>query len=114
MAEYELNEIDQGLQLGTNRRHDVVTKEHILHVRIPVDPRKAEGWDDRFILVEDRAGEKFQQIKTPKDDLISGDRFVDLNYFNLKPDCSYSLIIDPGNDEPYYFFKDKKYGEFFS
>ena len=113
MAEYEIEELEQGLPFGTNQRHEIKLKEHTLQIRIPVTEKKANLWDDRYILVEERSEGKFQQVRSMKDDLIPGDQYVDLIYFDLKPNCVYSLIIDPGDDDPYYFFKDMQYGELF-
>ena len=82
-----------------------------LYVRLGIDPNDAATKDDKFQLSSTDGG-SYQQTKTVRDDLVKGDRCVDLIFTGIRPDLKYSLKIDPGKEgEPYFIFEDLPYRE---
>jgi hypothetical protein len=78
------------------------------YVRLPIDPADAASIDDKFELTSSDGS--YRQVKTIRDDLIAGDRYVDLLFTKMRPDAKYSLQIDPGKEgDPYFLFKDIAY-----
>ncbi len=81
-----------------------------LHIRLPIDPAKAESLDDKFTLSSSDGS--YEKILTVKDDMTPGDEFVDLIYDNLKPKLNYSLEVNPGKEgSPYKLFEDVPYND---
>ena len=82
----------------------------ILHIRLGIDPSKAESKDDKFRLFSSDG--VYDKTLTIKDDKVDGDEFVDLVYDNLKIALKYTLEIDPGAEgEKYNLFEEIPYQE---
>jgi hypothetical protein len=78
-----------------------------LIVRLDIDPNDASRRDDQFILL---GSDGYRSEKTVADDLVPGDRYVDLLYSGLYADQSYSLqVIEAPGASPYYVFRDAPY-----
>lgn len=83
-----------------------------LAIQLDIDPNEAESTDDKFTLYSTDEAKTYSQEKTIKDDKVDGDNCVDLKFTNLKPDLSYTLEVDPGEEgEPHYVFEDRTFGE---
>lgn len=109
--EPRMDELDSVFELKTNEQHTIVVPIKRLRVRLAIDPKRAESFDDRFILYEtDPEGDRRKQLRTTKDDMVKGDEYVDLMYDHLRPDHKYTLMIDPGAEgAPYPLFEDVPY-----
>ncbi|MBN1211614.1 MAG: hypothetical protein JXA92_03475 [candidate division Zixibacteria bacterium] len=82
----------------------------ILHIRLGINPARAENKDDKFRLFSSDG--KYDKTLTVKDDKVDGDEFVDLIYDNLKIALKYTLEIDPGAEgEKYNLFEEVPYLE---
>lgn len=114
--EVTTDELEAGIQLETGRKHVLVWVRHTLHIRLPIDPRKASSWDDRFTLIEHAAdGMLRRQARSVKDDHVPGDAFVDLIYRGLRRGRSYSLEVDPGAEgDPYLLFEEIPFDELYT
>lgn len=78
-----------------------------LIVRLDIDPNDASRRDDKFILT---GSDGYRSEKTVADDLVPGDRYVDLLYSGLYDDQSYSLqVIEAPGASPYYVFQNASY-----
>ena len=94
----------------TGEMSKLVHASPILHVRLGIDPVRAESKDDKFRLYS--ADGKYDKVMTIKDDKVDGDGFVDLVYENLKVSQKYTLEIDPGaQGEKYNLFEEVPYRE---
>lgn len=92
---------------GVTRREP--NKELRFHVRLAIDPNDARTNDDRFTLF---AGQSYRQVKTIRDDMVRGDRFVDLEFSALIAGLDYSLEVDPGREgSPYLVFENVRCAE---
>jgi|GEM_PF-3498773 len=82
----------------------------VLHIRLGINPAKAESKDDKFRLFSSDG--VYDKTLTVKDDKVDGDEFVDLIYDNLKVALKYTLEIDPGAEgEKYNLFEEIPYQE---
>ena len=114
MKAYEIADLQKGLTLATNKRHDIKIKVHTLNVRLAVPPVKAGRQDHRFILMETRPDGQYRQTLIVREDHVPADRHVELAFRYLKPGCVYDLTVESGRDEPYYFFKQMPFNELFA
>jgi hypothetical protein len=82
-----------------------------LHIRVDVNPDYAASCDDKFTLYGSNNQSNYQsfsykQVKTIRDDLISGDDYIDIVFTNLLEDLFYWLEINPGmGGTPYFLFE---------
>lgn len=114
MRDVTIRELMDSLQLETGVQHRLRAAFPRLHVRLPIDPRKAESMDDRYILTMDRGGAETDFVLTVKDDHVPRDAYVDLIYKRLLPDARYTLTVDPGAGAPRYaIFADRAHDELF-
>ena len=82
----------------------------VLHIRLGINPERAESKDDKFRLYSSDG--KYDEVLTVKDDKVDGDEFVDLVYENLKVSQAYTLEIDPGaQGDKYNLFEEVPYQE---
>ena len=65
-----------------------------LKLRVDLDPEDAPGWDDTFVLKS--ADGSYSQSRSIRDDLVPGDRFVDLLFTSLDPEQDYTLEVKLG------------------
>ena len=92
-----------------------ITFTEALAIQLDINPDEAASKDDKFTLYSTDEAKTYSQEKTIKDDKVDGDEYVDLKFTDLKPDLSYSLEVDPGEDgEPYYVFEDRSFGKWSS
>lgn len=96
---------------ATDQRHNFRAKLPLgLVLRFDLDPEDASTHDDRFTLKAD--DNSFNATKTVIDDMLPGDRFVDLHFSGLKRKKRYSLVVDPGEEgAPYTLFEDVPYDD---
>jgi hypothetical protein len=98
--------------LATNQQH-VVRVKHFLGqvcVRLDIDPNNAKSMDDKFRLFS--TDNSFEQIKTIRDDVTPGDKYVDLIFTNVPRALRFSLEIDPGKEgTPFLLLEDAPYSE---
>ncbi len=80
----------------------------ILHIRLGIDPGRAESRDDKFRLFSSDG--TYDKTLTVKDDKVPGDEYVDLIYDNLKVALKYTLEINPGaQGKKYNLFEEIPY-----
>ena len=112
--EVKAKDLSRPLAVETGMRHVIRILHPKLHVRLPVDPKKAESWDDRFILAIDFRGQRTEVVKTIKDDKVPGNDFLELVYPRMPAGARYTLIVDPGPEgRPYKLFENLRYEDLF-
>jgi len=86
---------------ATETRHKFKKKiEWCAIIRLDLDPADEAHENDQFILKSTDGS--YQVSKSIDDDMVPGDRFIDLHYSGLKRSKRYSLEIVPGNGDPRY------------
>ncbi len=84
----------------------------VFKVRLQIDPNSEESKDDKFTLYSTDSNKTYQQVKTVKDDKVTGDNFVDLIFTGLDESLSYTLEIDTDAEgKPYYIFENRPFGK---
>jgi hypothetical protein len=110
-----LEALQRGIELQTDAVHTLVLELPRLELRLPIDPRVAEHWDERFILTVVQGGSAKRIVKGVRDDHVPGDAYVDLVYDELIPGARYTLTVDPGKEgAPYHVFEDLAHDELFA
>jgi hypothetical protein len=96
---------------STEQRHRFKKKGGLgVMIRLDVDPNDASTHDDRFIL-ESTDG-TYRVEKTIQDDLVPGDKYLDLHYSGLHRDKSYRLeVVASGDSAPEIIFENVSYQE---
>ncbi|MFZ5979821.1 MAG: hypothetical protein ACOYVF_04250 [Candidatus Zixiibacteriota bacterium] len=108
MAEKEQKPVSFSFKTGQLSK--LVHPSPILHIRLGINPVRAESRDDKFRLYS--ADGKYDKTLTVKDDKVDGDEFVDLIYDNLKVSQKYTLEINPGaQGKKYNLFEEVPYRE---
>ncbi len=74
-----------------------------LMVELEIDPDDASSQDDRYTLFCSDNKDLYNKTLTVKDDQIPGDKFLTLKFTFLVPDNKYTLEVDPGAGEDYYW-----------
>jgi hypothetical protein len=94
---------------ATQMRHRFRRKsQYAVVIRLDLPVPDARTDEERFTLTSSDGS--YEETKTPEDDLIPGDEFIDLHFSGLKKTKRYSLSVDPGNgDEPYMVFENVSY-----
>ena len=101
-------ERDSGLRTG--RRHTFRPPVNKVVIELFLDPDDESTADDIFTLYSTDEAETYRRSLTVKDDKIPGDERCTLEFTDVDPRMSYTLIIDPGVDEPVYeLFSDVPY-----
>jgi hypothetical protein len=104
----------QGLKLSNGTTYRIKIIKNNLRVRLEINPSDFRSLDDTFTLIGEKDPDQiaYQQVKTCKDDIDEANEYVDLIFFDLMPDITYSLEINPGSDgECYYAFEDMPWSE---
>lgn len=114
MLDLTIQELMRGVQLETGMLHRLRIRFPELRVRLPIDPRQAEHWDDRFVLTMVRDGAETQTVMTVMNDHLAGDACVDLVFKRLMPDARYTLVIESGEPATSCaLFEDRAHDELF-
>lgn len=96
---------------STEQKHLFKRKAGLgLVIRLDMDPGQAPNRGERFVLAS--ADGSYRAEKTVKDDLVPGDRYLDLHYSGLHKQKSYTLqVIAAEGDTPETIFENVPYGE---
>ncbi len=109
---YTVEELAAGVALATGQSHKLRVLWPELRVRLEIDPREAKNRNERFTLRGKGGSSSYTKALTIKDDLTSGDAFVDLVFKRLVPKLSYSLEVDLGTGEaPHMVFEELTWAE---
>ncbi|MBN2531587.1 MAG: hypothetical protein JXB88_01780, partial [Spirochaetales bacterium] len=63
------------------------------------DPDERETEDDEYTLYSTDVNESYKNVQTVKDDMIEGDRFIDLHFTGVRDDMNYTLEISLGKNQ---------------
>jgi hypothetical protein len=115
VRELTVGDLSRTLSFGTGKTHVLRVAFPKLHLRLPIDPRKSEHSDDRFILTVECEGAKTELVQTVRDDRVCGDGYLDLIFGALRPGAFYTLVVDPGAEgQPYTVFDRCSHDELFA
>jgi hypothetical protein len=115
VRELPVGDLSRSLPLETGKTHVLRVCFPKLHLRLPIDPRKSEHSDDRFILTVEGNGATTEFVQTVRDDRVPGDGYLDLIFGALRPGALYTLHVDPGVDEQtYVVFERRPHDELFA
>ncbi len=82
------------------------SQEAKLTIHLEIDPNNPAVQDDTFTLKSADNDHFYSKTMTVKDDKISGDTSIDLEFDGLDQNMSYTLEIDPGKEgDPYTLFE---------
>lgn len=91
---------------------EISLKNGIFVIQLMIDPDTKESQDDTFTLFSTDSAKSYSQTLTVKDDKVSYNDYLDLEFTGMDKDLSYSLEVNPGKEgEVYYLFENKSYGE---
>ncbi len=75
--------------------------------RFDINPNDEEYQDDTFTLYSTDDLNSYNQTLTVKDDKVTDDNCIDLEFSDLVPDLSYTLKVNPGAQGDEYFLIEK-------
>ncbi|MDR2019144.1 MAG: hypothetical protein LBQ14_00070 [Treponema sp.] len=112
VLDVRLSDFRKGIKITRMCRKIVFMLHTTIQVELEIDPRDVSSFEDKYILFSTDEARSYYKELIVKDDKISGDHKITLEYDRINKDLRYSLKIDLGSEnEAYFLFEDMSYTE---